>query len=475
MPDLPKDARELRKPRFKRLIFCFDGTWNRLAADTPTNVVLTAASVERLTDAGTVQIIHYDEGVGTGIREKYTGGIFGVGLDVNLREAYRFLLFNYDPGDEIFVFGFSRGAFTARTFVGLLRHVGPLSRLHVGRIDDAIASYRNRLSEGAGRDEELHRFRADYADGVCVSDVDDAWRCANVKGYATGAAPMLKIKFLGLWDTVAAMGVPEIFPGSSWLNRKHRYHDTTIDDFVESVRHAVAIDERRATFPATLALGLDALNAARGFAADDRKAPYQERWFPGVHGSVGGGGDIRGLSDGAMSWVLEGAKRAGLRLDTERGTRINGLAPDASAPLNNVKGAKPAKSNILMADRPGPKHAWQVHACAQRRWAGATKAGLSSIYKPKTLAAAARELDALALRPFVPPIDLIDVVIVKPKDTLSALSQRFYGAASRYMAIYDANLDELSDPDALIPGQSLRIPRLAVGSGVPPTAGGEEV
>ncbi|WP_254554222.1 phospholipase effector Tle1 domain-containing protein, partial [Salmonella enterica] len=79
-----------------------DGTWNKLNPDLATNVVLTAASIQRTDDDGIAQIIHYDEGVGTDELEKVRGGVFGQGLVKNLREAYRFLIFNYDPGDEIY-------------------------------------------------------------------------------------------------------------------------------------------------------------------------------------------------------------------------------------------------------------------------------------------------------------------------------------------------------------------------------------
>lgn len=449
------------KPRFKRLVFCFDGTWNKLAADTPTNVVLTAASIERLTAGGITQVVHYDEGVGTGVREKYTGGIFGAGLDVNLREAYRFLLFNYDPGDEIFVFGFSRGAFTARTFVGLLRHVGPLRRLHVDRIDEAIELYRNRLSAGASGATKLRQFRAAYADGVCVSGDDDVWRCDNIAGYQQGSAPLITVKYLGVWDTVAAMGVPDVLPGSRWFNRKHHYHDMLIDSFVENVRHAVAIDERRATFPATLADGLDTLNKARGYAADDPAAPYQERWFPGVHGSVGGGGDIRGLSDAALIWVLEGAKHAGLKLDTARGTRIHGCKPDPIAPLLNIKNGKAGIMDMLKSDRLGPSHAWQVHPSAQRRWHSVVVPNAKP-YRPAALRNAASELNALAIDAFVPPAAILQIEIVQQNDTLGRISKRVYGKASHYLAIFGANRDVLDDPDIIFPGQQLRIPVLQV-------------
>ncbi|RYE59785.1 MAG: hypothetical protein EOP20_04250 [Hyphomicrobiales bacterium] len=152
----------------KRLVFCFDGTWNRLNADTPTNVVLTAASIQRIAPDGVPQLIHYDEGVGTGRLEKLSGGMFGAGLLANVREAYRFLIFNYDPGDHIYVFGFSRGAFSARTFIGLVRHVGPLRRLHASRIDEAVDLYTRREKDEQDVGDEVRKFRADFSNGVCI-------------------------------------------------------------------------------------------------------------------------------------------------------------------------------------------------------------------------------------------------------------------------------------------------------------------
>jgi uncharacterized protein (DUF2235 family) len=282
----------------KRLVFCFDGTWNRLSADTPTNVVLTAASIVREVPDAT-QIIHYDEGVGTGRLEKWSGGALGVGLVEIVRKAYSFLIFNYDPRDQIFVFGFSRGACSARTFIGLIRHVGVLRRLHAARIDEAIELYKRRLVDADGSGERMCEFRAAYSDSMCTRLEDDAWRRRNIEGYVAGNAPPLSVRYLGLWDTVCALGVPAIVPFSGFLNRKHRYHDVALTEFVEQARHAVAIDERRALFPGVSWGDLAELNEAKGFPADDPNAPCQEKWFPGNHGSVGGGGDIRGLSDGA--------------------------------------------------------------------------------------------------------------------------------------------------------------------------------
>lgn len=320
----------------KRLVFCFDGTWNRLSADTPTNVVLTAASIVRQTKSNITQIIHYDEGVGTARLEKMSGGMIGAGLVQNLREAFRFLIFNYDPGDEIFVFGFSRGAFSAQSFVGFIQHAGPLRRLHAARIDEALELYRQRLAGAEGTSDRMRRFRSEYSSNVCIGEEDDAWRCANVPGYQPGSVPKLSIKYLGVWDTVGGLGMPKIVPFSQRLNRKHAFHSIGLSTFIERARHAVAIDERRALFPPELWGDLTELNAAAGYSVDALDAPYQEKWFPGVHGAVGGGGDIRGLSDGALNWVIKGAKQAGLVLDRDQGSRIHGFNPDALAPIDNI-------------------------------------------------------------------------------------------------------------------------------------------
>lgn len=442
----------------KRLVFCFDGTWNRLSADTPTNVVLTAASIVRqVPNGGPTQIIHYDEGVGTGALDRVSGGTMGVGLVTNIREAYRFLIFNYDPGDEIFVFGFSRGAFSARTFCGFVRHVGPLRRLHAARIDDALELYEARLNDEDGATEKLRRFRANYSSNVCIGADDDAWRCSNLPGYLTGQAPPMTIKYLGVWDTVGALGVPKVLPLSAMLNRKHRFHDIALTGFIESARHAVAIDERRALFPAEPWGDLSAINEARHYRAEDPKAPYQEQWFPGTHGSVGGGGDVRGLSDGALAWVLQGAKRAGLKLDVEQGSRIQAVRPDPLAPLVNVREQQFSATALLKTNRDGPSALYQVSAAARRRWqAEATTLPEQLAYRPKTLKKVAAALDALPPRQPVVSGSLVHEVA--QGDTLRALAIRYLGAADLDDAIYEANLDQMDDPDELFVGQKLRIP-----------------
>jgi uncharacterized protein (DUF2235 family) len=443
----------------KRIIFCFDGTWNRLSADTPTNVVLTAASIMRQAPDGITQIIHYDEGVGTDRLEHWSGGIIGSGLVENVREAYRFLIFNYDPGDEIYVFGFSRGAFSAQTFVGFLRHVGPLHRLHAARIDEALELYRERLTNAAGSSDRMRRFRAEYANKVCIGADDDDWRCRNVPAYAQGAAPLFTIKYLGVWDTVSALGVPAITPFSAFLNRKHMFHDASLSNFVESARHAVALDERRVLFPAVLWGDLTEMNKAQSSSADALDAPYQEKWFPGVHGSVGGGGDIRGLSDGALAWVLKGAKLAGLKLDVEHGSRIHGFAPDPFAPIINMKQPGRDFTQLILTDRRGPAQMWQLSAAAIRRWnAPAEKLPERALYRPKTLSKVADRLSEHAITQSSFASNFLTEHVVQSGDGLRKLAKHYYGDAKLSNMIFEANRDVLDDPDELFIGQRLRIP-----------------
>lgn len=448
----------------KRLVFCFDGTWNKLDCNLATNVVLTAASIQRTDEDGVSQIIHYDEGVGTGELEKIRGGVFGQGLVQNLREAYRFLIFNYDPGDEIYVFGFSRGAFSARSFIGLIRQVGPLQRLHVGRIDEAIEHYKSHERGREEADEELRAFRAKYSGSVCIDPGDDEWRCRTIENYTTGSAPLLKIKYLGVWDTVGALGWPKIMPWDDWLNREHAFHETGIDAFVENARHAVAIDERRKLFPVESLGDLTELNRARGFDSGDLNAPYQERWFPGVHGSVGGGGEVRKLSDSALAWVLNGAKRAGLRLDTNQGTRIHDFQPDPLGPLDNELDPSWSATDFIEGDRDGPDHLWQLSASAIRRWRTPGSKIDGGEYRPGALSKMAPQLDALGPLDFEPPTDLLDTVTVQPNDSLSKYALRFYQDAELWPVIAEANADTVDDPHEIFPGQRIRIPRIEPGT-----------
>lgn len=334
----------------KRLVFCFDGTWQKLTQPNPTNVVFTAESVVPLVENGVAQAVFYDEGIGSGnaLGEHALGGIFGKGMMKVMADAYRFLMFNYEANDQLFVFGFSRGAFTARSFVGLVSTCGILDRKWAGKSADLIRHYEAR-DDSVGWASEMMKFRSQYCTRVRISDEEDAWRTENVPGYNAGDAPLLEVGYVGVWETVGALGVPGWMHISTLFDRRYRFHDTNLTPLVKSARHAVAIDERRRDYEPTLWTNTDSLNKARGFAASDLTAPYQQKWFPGGHGAVGGGGDRRGLSDEALDWIWEGARAAGLEFDTSPGSRMYDLKPmvrtpkmcsknQSSAPHNNPRG-----------------------------------------------------------------------------------------------------------------------------------------
>jgi uncharacterized protein (DUF2235 family) len=258
----------------KRLVFCFDGTWNRIDSAHTTNVAITAQSVLPLAKDGTAQLIYYDEGVGTSNIDRIRGGVFGHGLVQNLADAYRFLIFNYTPGDEIYVFGFSRGAYSARSFCGLLSVCGVMVRKHAGRVNEAIEKYRSRTNTEEFKSSVYH-FRSEHAPEVCVSEDELKWRLSNLKSTETAPPVMLTVAYLGVWDTVGALGIPASFEWLSWANKKHRFHDTNLSQFVKSARHAVAIDERRRDFVPTLWTNLKELNERCGFDGNPGDAPYQ--------------------------------------------------------------------------------------------------------------------------------------------------------------------------------------------------------
>lgn len=454
----------------KRLVFCFDGSWNRLDAPYPTNVLLTAESVMPMADSGVGQITFYDEGVGSEDGDAFFGGVFGAGLVKNLSDGYRFLIFNYSPGDEIYVFGFSRGAYTARSFLGLLSTCGILHRQHARRANEAVDLYKRRRISDLFQDEVLC-FRSECSPHICVSEREDAWRTEHVAQYQPGSSPLLKVKYLGVWDTVGALGIPRYFVLANAINRIHQFHDVSLSPIVEQARHAVAIDEHKVDFEPTLWENLRELNLGRSANPESADAPYQQMWFPGGHGSVGGGGERRGLSDLALEWIWDGARHAGLDLDTSPQSHLGKLCSSHRENLTN-RDKQPGFNavgfvldRLPTADRqPGPMHLHEVSPIARRRWKE-HPANLpeACAYRPTTLRALSRELDAQ-------PEGIVEVpeqgdegvliYVVRSGDTLERISEQIYGTPARAEAIFQANRNKLFDPDQIHPGQSLRLPAI---------------
>jgi uncharacterized protein (DUF2235 family) len=201
----------------------------------------------------------------------------------------------------------------------------------------------------------------------------------------TGVVP-LRLAYLGVWDTVGSLGVPEGWSVASWVNRRHQFHDTCLSSRVAAARHAVAVDERRRNFRPALWENVDELNGGVGGPG----ARYQQRWFPGVHGAVGGGGEDTRLSNDALLWVMEGAEARGLEFEAEA-RRAIAAGRDPFGPLAATeepkRGVKAAAMNFRPVDRDGPETEDALSEAVRVRWRGETR------YRPPTLKRVAAILD----------------------------------------------------------------------------------
>jgi uncharacterized protein (DUF2235 family) len=236
----------------KKLVICCDGTWNRLDNRNVTNVVRMAQAVASRAVDGSPQIVCYDEGVGSGravaeTTDRVLGGAFGSGLMTRVEQAYRFLAFNHDPGDEIYIFGFSRGAFTARSLAGLIRNCGIVEQRQARRIGEAIALYRERGPESHPDAEKSCAFRASVSPRAYLNERDLEWRRRD-GGFREADCRRLRIRYLGVWDTVGALGIPAHIMFSSHFNKSYQFHDHNLSSVIESARHAVALDEFRRSY-----------------------------------------------------------------------------------------------------------------------------------------------------------------------------------------------------------------------------------
>ena len=262
----------------KRLVVCCDGTWNFPDQQCPTNVTKVALAVAPADSTGTEQRTFYHRGVGSNRWERIRGGAFGFGLSRDVCDTYRFLVQNYQPGDELFFFGFSRGAFTARSTVGLVRNAGILRPEHIDRVGEAYALYRSRTTTNTPRGREATLFRRSYS-------------------YEP------RIRFIGVWDTVGALGIPlDGFRLISLLNKRWEFHNTELSTSVDAAFQALAIDEKRGPFKPAL------WRTQEG--AEDQHV--EQVWFSGVHSDIGGGYPDHGLSDIALLWMVDRARSWGL-------------------------------------------------------------------------------------------------------------------------------------------------------------------
>ena len=264
----------------KRIVICADGTWNDPEDENPTNVLRMARAVKPIAEHNTKQVVFYDWGVGS-YYAKVRGGAVGFGIMKNIQDGYRFIVQNYNPGDEILLFGFSRGAYTVRCLNGLLNSCGILKRTNAKHIPKAFDFYKKRGAKPS-------------------SQAAKDWRKAHSYGTDRGA-----VDFIGVWDTVGALGIPTRV--LAFMDQKDLFYDHELGSNVKVARHAVSIDERREDFKPTLWGKKEAID-------------IKQVWFAGVHSDVGGGyettKDGKLLSDIPLAWMATEASQTGLEFES---------------------------------------------------------------------------------------------------------------------------------------------------------------
>jgi hypothetical protein len=296
------------------LIVCCDGTWNTAdqrhdGVPIPTNVVRLFNALADKDDNGTEQRKYYHPGVGTepGWWERAMGGATGAGLDRNIMSGYHWLCRTYQADDRIFLFGFSRGAYTVRSLSGFVVACGLLD-LEDLPPETAWARIEHVFRRG-------YRERRETIADWKKKKEKPAWRFHNVAG-----TELIPIHMIGVWDTVGALGIPDDLALLNLLDAsdEHVFHDTNLSDRVRHARHAVALDEIRASFQPTLWTG----------AHKDMK----QVWFPGVHCDVGGGYRETGLSDRPLQWMIREAVAQGLKFREDMTDQIH---PDPRGVLHD--------------------------------------------------------------------------------------------------------------------------------------------
>jgi len=257
--------------------------WNRpeknLKEDKPTNVLRLSRAIKPFGQNQTPQQAFYDWGIGS-YYDSVVGGATGKGLNKNIMDDYRYIVQNYSPGDELYLFGFSRGAYTIRCLCGLINNCGIIKRPDAALIQKAFNHYKKSGPKFSPDGENSVEFR-------------------NLHAH-----PSREIKFVGVWDTVGAMGIPISWVGL--FDDKDEFYDTKIGKNIKIARHALAIDEHRKDFEPTIWIPRQNMD-------------LKQVWFTGAHTDIGGSykpeDDGSVLSDNALGWTIKEAQKAGLTIE----------------------------------------------------------------------------------------------------------------------------------------------------------------
>jgi uncharacterized protein (DUF2235 family) len=291
----------------KNIVIFSDGTGQKGGIGSNTNVYKLFNMIEDRTDK---QIAYYDPGLGTDFK-KITGNLFGSGFSKNILDCYRFIFENFEAKDQIYLFGFSRGAATVRSLSAFIHLFGILPKSRSDLIVKAFNIYK--ITDTNDREKKAEAFIQKHHTMWC------------------------KIKFLGVWDTVAALGLPV-----KWLSVMldkiipHKFHSFELSESVDTARQALSIDDERKTFHPIL---WDALKD------DKQKDRMKQVWFCGVHSDVGGGYNEDDLSNIALKWMIQEAKAKGLIMydKSQKYKNLLSANPDINGTMHNEQKGFPGK------------------------------------------------------------------------------------------------------------------------------------
>jgi uncharacterized protein (DUF2235 family) len=294
-----------------RLAVLMDGTWNDENDDTNVNQLCGRVPQTTRGPGGEGQQKRYIKGVGTGPWDQLRGGALGYGVDDNIREGYRFIAENHQPGDQLFLLGYSRGAFTARSLAGLITKCGIVPPDILGA-DKLYERYRDRPGLREMQEGEDDRDKRTDQDRKVLAH-----------------ARLERIQFIGVLDTVGSLGIPSNL--ARIYVRKYEFHDTRLSGYVDIARHAVAIDEQRHEFEPTLWTAVP-------IPIPGHQTSIEQRWFR--RGALRhrrrrrAVAPARPLSALAREWIADEARKAGLDIDAPQSplTGDEWKSPCAKAP-----------------------------------------------------------------------------------------------------------------------------------------------
>lgn len=347
----------------KRIVVCCDGTWQNSdngyvkptssnplpTLQIPSNVTRISRTFKRTCSDGTFQIVYYQSGVGSrsGPIERILGGAFGIGIAENIREAYAYICANYVDGDEIVLVGFSRGAFTARSIGGMISDLGLLTRTGMEFFYPVFKDMQNWMNPDY-KDQFPQIPFPNKPKGEHAAD--EYRKMLEEKGYTRvrqgkGEGDLIRIKAIGVWDTVGALGIPQgklretlARLGIKMRNHEYRFYNTRLSHKIEHGFHALALDETRGPFSPTLW----EQPKEEGDTSDLRQV-----WFPGSHGNIGGGWTDQGVANITLAWMMDQLSSVGCEFVPDALERVHNRNVDFynSLKIKQAKREKVAESS----------------------------------------------------------------------------------------------------------------------------------